>query len=57
MNTEFGGRNPRGWRNALALGAVVGIAFLMVGLNACSSGSQSAENSNQPAAVASDAAS
>lgn len=46
MNLVFGKRPPRDWRNAVALGAV--IAFLLIGLNACSSGSQGTENSNQP---------
>jgi hypothetical protein len=46
MNSVFGRRQPSDWRNTVALGTV--IAFLLIGLNACSSGSQSSENPNQP---------
>jgi hypothetical protein len=52
MNPGFGRRSPRDWRNAVALGAV--IAFLLIGLNACSSGAQSTENPNQPTEMTSD---
>jgi hypothetical protein len=52
MNTVFGRRQPRDWRNTLALGTV--LAFLLIGLNACSSRSQSTENPNQPTERTSD---
>jgi hypothetical protein len=46
MNLLFGKRPPRDWRNVVALVTVIG--FLLIGPNACSSGSQGTENSNQP---------
>jgi hypothetical protein len=47
-------REPHDWWNTVALGVVAVIAFLMIWLNACSSVSQSAGNSNKTAAQMSD---
>lgn len=52
MNTVSRTRQPRDWWNTVALGVAV-IVFLMIWLNACSSASQSAVNSNKAAATTS----
>jgi uncharacterized membrane-anchored protein YhcB (DUF1043 family) len=49
MNTVFRTRQLRDWWNTVALGLVAGIAFLMIGLSACSSTSPSATNTNKAA--------
>jgi hypothetical protein len=46
MNTTIRTTQPRDWWNTFALGLVVVIAFLVIGLNACSSSSPGAAKNN-----------
>jgi hypothetical protein len=46
MNTTIRTTQPRDWWNTVALGPVVVIAFLVIGLNACSSSSQRVAKNN-----------
>jgi hypothetical protein len=54
MNTVLRRREPHDWWNTVALGVVAVIAFLLIWLNACSSVSQRAGNSNEATAKTSD---
>jgi hypothetical protein len=60
MNTTIRTRQPRDWWNTVSLGVIVVIAFLVIWLNACSSGSPSAAKTNKvltPPAITSSATS
>jgi hypothetical protein len=52
MNTVFRRREPRDWWNTVALGVVAVICFLVIWLNACSSVSPGAANTNKAKAAA-----
>ena len=52
MNTVFRRREPRDWWNTVALGVVAVICFLVIWLNACSSVSTGAANTNKAKAAA-----